>query len=40
MKNLMVLLMAVIIALMGITGFALAEPAEEEPFSLWNPDAA
>ena len=40
MKNLMALLMAVIIVLTGITGFALAEPAEEDPFSLWNPDAA
>ena len=40
MKNLMALLIAVIIALTGITGFALAEPAGEDPFSLWNPDAA
>ena len=39
MKKLMASLMAVVLALTGLAGFALAEPAGEEPFSLWNPDA-
>ena len=38
MKRTMALLMAVVMALAGLTGFAFAEAAEE-PFSLWNPDA-
>ena len=33
------LLMAAVMALAGMTGFALAEAAGEEPFSQWNPDA-
>lgn len=39
MKKLMALWMAVILALTGFAGFALAEPAGEGPFSLWNPEA-
>ena len=33
------LLLAVLLALGTVTGFAFAEAAEEEPFSLWNPEA-
>ena len=34
-----VLLLSVLLAFTSVAGFALAEAAEEEPFSLWNPDA-
>ena len=33
------LMLSVLLALATVTGFAFAEAAEEEPFSLWNPDA-
>ena len=39
MKKRMALLMTVIMALTGFSGFALAESAEVEAFSLWNADA-
>ena len=39
MKKMMALLMALLLALTGVAGCALAEPAGEGPFSLWNPEA-
>ncbi len=39
MKKRMALLMTVIMALTGFSGFVLAESAEVEAFSLWNADA-